>query len=138
MNLKYFSMPLTKHRFDSLVEKHLLAVQKVWGSILRQGRIFFVKSDANIHKFLYRIQQVKHESKTQVFWTLATRDIVYWVYITCWISVVTGSVRSAHTGPTTQQLCRCCAYSMVHSRHVSLFKTTCILCMFDIVWKIYY
>ena len=35
--LRYFPMPSSYHIYDSSVEKHVLAIQKVWGSILRQG-----------------------------------------------------------------------------------------------------
>ena len=54
-------MPKDIHKPNSSVEKPVPPMQKVWGSSLGLFQICFV----NLHEFLHRKQQVKHESKTR-------------------------------------------------------------------------
>ena len=60
-----------KHKLNSSVERHMLANQKVWGSILGQGVINFLL-------FLYEFTRVftqKLQSKTGVANTRCTREM---------------------------------------------------------------
>ena len=50
--LRYFQMPFSYHIFDGLVDKYMLSMQKVWGSILRHGRHFF-KFQMRVYKSFY-------------------------------------------------------------------------------------
>ena len=53
-----------KHELNSSVERHMFANQKVWGSILGQGVVFYF-SFTNLHEFLHRNYKVKQELKTR-------------------------------------------------------------------------
>ena len=55
-----------KHEYTSSVEKHMLANQKVPGSILSQAVLSLkLLSCANLHEFLHRNYQEKHEFETR-------------------------------------------------------------------------
>ena len=61
-------MPFPNTKSDSLVEKHVHAVQKVWGSILGQVETFLI-SETNLHEFYTDITgkntSSKHERYTR-------------------------------------------------------------------------
>ena len=42
MKLRNFPIPKIKHKYDSSVVRYMLAILKVWGSILGQGRCFLI------------------------------------------------------------------------------------------------
>ena len=53
-----------KHEYNSSVERHVLANQKVRGSRLGQGSKFLY-SCTNLHEFSHRNHEGKHEFKTR-------------------------------------------------------------------------
>ena len=53
------------HKCNSSVAKHMLANQKVGGSILSQGEHSFLWSCMHLHEFLQRNDKGKHEFKTR-------------------------------------------------------------------------
>ena len=102
IKLRYFLIPAIKHKYGISMVTHMLAILKVWGSILIWGRCFFKYILRIYTSFFPEITCLKQEFKTRgvhekteslslsgvlytcfsfielVFWTLATRDIVCW------------------------------------------------------------
>ena len=58
-------MSSINHKYNSSVEIHMLANQKVMGSILSQAELRFLLSCTNLHEFSHRSSKRKHEFKTR-------------------------------------------------------------------------